>query len=106
MSYSWIMLLLAGFFEIFMALGLKLSYGFTKLWPSLGTAVAGVLSFYTLSQAIKVLPMGTAYAIWTGIGAAGTAIIGIFFFGESYQFLRILCLLLIVMGVLGLKIAN
>ena len=106
MSYSWGMLLLAGFFEIFMALGLKLCCGFTRFWPSLGTVAAGVLSFYTLSQAIKTLPIGTAYAIWTGIGAAGTAIIGIFFFGESYQFIRVLCLLLIIMGVLGLKMAN
>lgn len=106
MSYAWTMLLAAGFFEIFMALGLKFSDGFTKLWPTLWTIFAGSLSFYTLSQAIKTLPIGTAYAIWTGIGAAGTAVIGILFFGDSAQVIRMCCLLFIVVGVIGLKVAQ
>ena len=106
MSYAWGMLLAAGFFEIFMALGLKFSEGFSRLWPTLITVFAGTLSFYTLSQAIKTLPIGTAYAIWTGIGAAGTAVIGILFFGDSYQILRLLCLFFIIAGVIGLKMAQ
>ena len=103
MQYAWIMLLLAGFFEIFMALGLKFNEGFTNLWPSLATVFFGVLSFYSLSQVIQTLPIGTAYAVWTGIGAAGTAVIGIYFFGDSASILRIGCLGLIILGVSGLK---
>ena len=103
MYYAWTMLLLAGFFEIFMALGLKYNQGFTSLWPSLATIFFGTLSLYSLSQAIEVLPIGTAYAVWTGIGAAGTAIIGMYFFGDSCSISRIGCLFLIVGGVSGLK---
>lgn len=103
MHTAWIMLLLAGFFEVFMALGLKHTNGFTAFWPSMATIFFGVLSFYSLSQSIQVLPIGTAYAVWTGIGAAGTAIIGMAFFGEYCSVLRIVCLMLIIAGVSGLK---
>ncbi len=103
MNYAWIMVFFAGFFEIFMALGLKFNAGFTRFWPSLFTFFFGTLSFYSLSQSIQTLPMGTAYAVWTGIGAAGTAIIGMYLFGESCHILRILCILMIIAGVSGLK---
>lgn len=103
MGYAWSMLLAAGFFEVFMALGLKHSDGFTRLYPTIATVIFGAFSFYTLSQSIKTLPMGTAYAVWTGIGAAGTAIIGMYFFGEGINLIRIFCLSLIIIGVVGLK---
>ena len=103
MHYAWVMLLMAGFFEIFMALGLKFNGGFTVFWPSMATLFFGVLSFYSLSQSIQVLPIGTAYAVWTGIGAAGTAIIGMYLLGDSCSLLRIACIALIILGVSGLK---
>jgi len=105
MSYAWIMLLSAGFLEIFMALGLKYSDGFTRPGPTVATIIFSVGSFYLLSQSIKSLPIGTAYAVWTGIGAAGTAIIGMYFFGDGCHIFRVLCLSLIIFGVIGLKFA-
>ena len=102
-GYAWTMLLFAGFFEVFMALGLKYNQGFTAFWPSIATFFFGVLSFYSLSQAIQTLPIGTAYAVWTGIGAAGTASLGMALFGDSCSLLRIGCLVLIIAGVAGLK---
>lgn len=101
---AWIYLFIARLFEIGWAVGLKYTNGFTKLWPSAVTIVTMVLSFYFLSTAVKTIPIGTAYAIWTGIGAVGTAILGIILFGESKEFVRILCILLIVAGIVGLKI--
>ena len=80
---AWLFLIAAGFFEIGFALGLKYSEGFTRLWPTLGFMVSGGVSFYLLSVAMKTLPVGTAYAIWTGIGAAGTAVLGILLLKES-----------------------
>lgn len=102
---TWILLFVAGLFEIGFALGLKFSEGFSRLWPTLGMVLAGAVSFYLLSTAMKSLPAGTAYAIWTGIGAAGTAAIGILLLGESASPLRIASLALIVVGVIGLRLA-
>lgn len=101
---AWIYLFIAGLFEIGWAVGLKYTDGFTKLWPSIITIIGMILSFYFLSTAVKTIPIGTAYAIWTGIGAVGTAILGIILFGESKEFIRILFILLIVVGIVGLKI--
>jgi len=101
---AWIYLFIAGLFEIGWAVGLKYTDGFTKLWPSVITIVGMVLSFYFLSSAVKTIPIGTAYAIWTGIGAVGTAILGIVLFNESKEFIRIFFILLIVIGIVGLKI--
>jgi quaternary ammonium compound-resistance protein SugE len=101
---AWIYLFIAGLFEIGWAVGLKYTEGFTKLWPSVITIVTMILSFYFLSSAVKTIPIGTAYAIWTGIGAVGTAILGIFLFGESKEIIRLFFILLIVIGIVGLKI--
>jgi len=101
---AWIYLFIAGLFEIGWAIGLKYTEGFTKLWPSVITIATMVMSFYFLSTAVKSIPIGTAYAIWTGIGAVGTAILGIILFNESKEFMRIFFIFLIVIGIVGLKI--
>ena len=101
---AWIYLFIAGLFEIGWAIGLKYTDGFTKLWPSVITITTMILSFYFLSSAVKTIPIGTAYAIWTGIGAVGTAILGIILFGESKEIIRIMFIMLIVIGIVGLKI--
>lgn len=103
---GWIYLIIASFFEIFWAVGLKYSEGLTRIIPSIWTIITMLLSFVFLSQAVKSLPIGTSYAIWTGIGAAGTALYGILFFNESKEIVRILCLLLIISGVIGLKFTS
>src|SRR5690606_6153254 len=100
---AWWVLFLAGLLEIGWAIGLKYTYGFTKLWPSLWTLAAMGLSFAFLSYALKTLPVGTAYAVWTGIGVVGTAILGILLFGEALSILRLVCILLIVTGIAGLR---
>ena len=100
---SWTILFLAGIFEIFWAIGLKYSDGFTKLIPTIFTVVTMMLSFYLLSLALKSLPIGTAYAIWVGIGTIGTVIGGIILFGESINFIRLLSILFILLGIIGLK---
>ena len=100
---AWIYLIVAGLLEIVWAIGLKYTEGFTRLWPSVVTLGAMFFSFALLSQALKTIPVGTGYAVWTGIGAAGTAVIGMIFLGESREALRIICLALIVAGVFGLK---
>ena len=100
---AWLVLFIAGLFEIGWAIGLKYTEGFTRLWPSVGTLTAMVISFGLLSYALKFLPVGTAYAVWTGIGAVGTAVLGILLFGEAVTVARILCILLIVAGIAGLK---
>jgi quaternary ammonium compound-resistance protein SugE len=101
---SWLNLFIAGLFEIGWAVGLKYTNGFTKFWPSVITIIGMILSFYFLSSAVKSIPIGTAYAIWTGIGAVGTAILGIFLFNESKEFIRIFFIMLIVVGIIGLKL--
>ena len=88
------------------AVGLKYTGGFTKLWPSIFTLVAMVASFLLLSQSLKTLPIGTAYAVWTGIGAVGTAILGIILFAEPRDVPRLLCILLIVVGIAGLRLTS
>lgn len=99
----WIFLLIAGLLEIGWAIGLKYTVGFTRVGPSLATAATMVASFYFLSQAVKAIPIGTAYAVWTGIGAAGTALLGILLFSESIAPARLFFLGLILAGVVGLK---
>ncbi|MCY7374526.1 MAG: quaternary ammonium compound efflux SMR transporter SugE [Pyrinomonadaceae bacterium] len=103
---SWIYLIIAGILEIGWAIGLKYTEGWTKLYPSLITAALMIASFQLLSMALKVLPIGTAYAIWTGIGAVGTAILGMFLFDEPRDLTRVLCILLIVAGIAGLKLTS
>jgi quaternary ammonium compound-resistance protein SugE len=100
---AWFYLVIAGLLEIAWAIGLKYTEGFTKLTPSILTVIAMIGSFALLGQALRVLPIGTAYAIWTGIGAVGTAILGMVFFGEPRDVARIVCILLIVAGIVGLK---
>lgn len=103
MAIAWIYLIIAGLFEAVWAIGLKYAEGFTKLWPSVITIVAMAISFYFLALAIKTLPVGTAYAIWTGIGAFTTAILGVVLFGEPIHFSRIFFLLLLLVSIIGLK---
>jgi quaternary ammonium compound-resistance protein SugE len=103
---AWMSLVVAGLFEIAWAVGLKYTDGFTRLWPTAGTVAAMLLSLGFLEYALRTLPLGTAYAVWVGIGAAGTAILGVALFGESREPLRILCLVLIVAGVIGLKLVT
>ncbi|MEN1957611.1 quaternary ammonium compound efflux SMR transporter SugE [Luteimonas changyuni] len=103
---AWIYLLLAGLFEIGFAIGLKYTEGFTRLWPSVWTIVTAAISLWLLTQALKVIPVGTAYATWTGIGAVGVATIGILALGESASPARLACIGLIVAGVIGLKLVS
>jgi quaternary ammonium compound-resistance protein SugE len=103
---AWLSLLVAGLFEIVWAVGLKYTEGFSRLWPTVATVVALILSFIFLEYAVRTLPVGTAYAVWVGIGAVGTAVLGIVLFGESREPLRLACLVLIVAGVIGLKVAT
>ena len=100
---AWIQLIIAGLLEIFWAISLKYTDGFSKLWPSVLTICGMIASFYFLAQALKTIPVGTGYAIWTGIGAAGTAILGIILFSELASLPRLLCIGLIVAGIIGLK---
>jgi quaternary ammonium compound-resistance protein SugE len=102
-ALAWIVLVLAGLLEIVWSLSMKASDGFTRGWPTALTAVAICLSVWLLSVAVKVLPIGTAYAVWTGIGAAGAAVFGILLFNEPAGAARIVCIALIVAGVVGLK---
>jgi quaternary ammonium compound-resistance protein SugE len=106
MSIAWIFLLLAGFFEICFTVALKYSQGFTKFFPSLVTVFFIFLSFFCVSQSMKVISVGTAYAVWAGIGAAGTVLTGIIFFGDSYHIVRLLSIFLIIIGIIGLKLTN
>jgi quaternary ammonium compound-resistance protein SugE len=101
---AWTYLLLAGLFECGWAIGLKYTDGFSRLTPSVLTLVAMAISVYFLSLSLKTIPIGTAYAIWTGIGAIGVAVLGMFMFDESRELARVMCLLLIVAGIVGLRI--
>ena len=103
---NWIYLVIAGFLEIGWAVGLKYTEGWTRVLPSVLTGAMMIASFYFLSQALKTLPIGTAYAVWTGIGTIGAAILGMFVFDEPREFTRILCIFLIVGGIAGLKLTS
>ena len=101
---AWIYLVIAGIFEIVWAMGLKASDGFTRLWPSVITLVGMVISFYFLAQASRSLPIGTAYAIWTGIGAVGAVIFGMILYNEPRDLIRLLFVGLILAGIIGLRV--
>ena len=101
---DWLILFLAGILETTWAVGLKYAHGFTRFWPSLLTVAAMGGSFWLLSLSLKTLPLGTAYAVWTGIGALGAAVLGIVLFGEPATPPRLFCLALIVAGIVGLKL--
>ncbi len=103
---GWTYLCVAGVFEVVWVIGLKYTAGFSRPWPSLLTLLALAVSFGFLSQAVKTLPVGTAYAVWTGIGAVGAVIFGIILFGESRDVLRLACIGLIVAGIVGLRLAS
>ncbi|KAF3978262.1 MAG: multidrug efflux SMR transporter [Methylococcales symbiont of Iophon sp. n. MRB-2018] len=103
---GWVFLFTAGFSEIIFALSLKYNEGFTKLYPSIVTAISGGASLYLLMLSIKTLPLGTAYAIWTGMGAVGVAILAIFLFKESADWPRLISISLIVIGIMGLKLTH
>lgn len=103
---TWFFLLLAGLLEIIWAVGLKYTAGFTRLWPSLVTAVAFLCSIALLGLALRTLPLGTAYAIWTAIGAVGTVIIGMVLFNEPVSVARVACVAMIVTGIIGLKLTT
>jgi quaternary ammonium compound-resistance protein SugE len=103
---AWVYLIVAGFFEIGWATGLKYTEGFTRLWPSLWTAGSMALSVWLLAVALKTIPVGTGYAVWTGIGAAGTALAGMVLFGESREIIRVASIAVIMAGILGLKLST
>jgi len=103
---KWLILIVAGLFEMGWAVGLKYSQGFAKLIPSIFTIVGMIASFYFLSLALKSLPLGTAYAIWTGIGTVGTVILGIILFKEPIDIIRLICIGFIVVGIVGLKVVS
>jgi quaternary ammonium compound-resistance protein SugE len=103
---AWTLLIIAGMLEIGWAIGMKYTEGFTRLWPSVWTIAAMILSVYLLAVAVKTLPIGTSYAVWTGIGAAGTAILGIILLSEPATITRLACIGLIVAGIAGLKLAS
>ena len=100
----WFILFIAGLFEIAWAVGIKYTEGWTRLWPSVLTVIAMVASFYLLSIALKNIPMGTAYAVWTGIGTIGTVVYGIVYFKEPTDILRMVCIMLIISGIVGLRV--
>src|SRR5688572_33431479 len=106
MGLSWTYLVIAGLLEIIWAIGLKYTEGFTRLWPSVVTATAMIASVWFLAVALRTIPVGTGYAVWTGIGAVGTAILGIVLFSEPATAARLLCIGLIVAGIFGLKMVS
>jgi len=101
---AWVILIVAGLFEIGWAVGLKYTDGFTRFWPTIATAVSMVISLGLLGLALRHLPLGTAYAVWTGVGTTGTALLGIFLFGEPADVARLVCITMIVAGIVGLKL--
>ncbi len=103
---GWILLFSAGCAEIIFALSLKYNEGFTKLWPSVVTMISGGGSFYLLMLSIKTLPLGTAYAVWTGMGAVGVAVLGILLFKESAELVRLASIMMIIIGIVGLKLTH
>jgi quaternary ammonium compound-resistance protein SugE len=102
---AWLYLMVAGLFEVVFALTLKFSDGFTRLWPTLGVLIGGLLSLFFLAQAVRTLPIGTAYAVWTGIGAVGTAAVGILLLAEPRDALRLASIAFIVVGIAGLRLS-
>ena len=103
---SWLLLILAGLLEIGWAIGLKYTHGFTRLGPTVATVAAMVASMVLLGLAMRTLPVGTAYAVWTGIGTVGTVLLGMFLFGESAEPIRLLFIAMIVAGIAGLKLVT
>jgi quaternary ammonium compound-resistance protein SugE len=103
---AWVYLFVAGIFETAWAIGLKYSVGFTRVGPSIFTILTMAISLYLLALALRTLPVGTGYAVWTGIGTVGAAILGIVLFNESREIARIVCILLIVAGIIGLKLTS
>jgi quaternary ammonium compound-resistance protein SugE len=103
---AWVYLLIAGLFEIVWALGMKYTDGFTRLWPTVGTFLAMGVSLLMLEWAVREIPLGTAYAVWTGVGITGTAVLGIWLFGEPAGLLRLFFIGLILAGIVGLKIVS
>ncbi|WBY01316.1 quaternary ammonium compound efflux SMR transporter SugE [Ramlibacter tataouinensis] len=103
---AWLVLVVAGLFEVGWAIGLKYTEGFTRLWPTVGTVVAMTISVVLLGLAMRTLPVGTAYAVWTGIGAIGTVILGIVLFGDPATIARLVCVGLILAGIVGLKLTH
>jgi len=103
---AWLILLVAGICEVAWAVGLKYTEGFSRLWPSVATVTAMIVSVALLGWSLKTLPLGTAYAVWTGIGAVGTAILGMVLFNESREVMRLVCIGLIVAGIVGLKLVT
>ena len=103
---AWIYIVIAGLLEVAWAIGLKHSAGFSKFWPSVWTIIGMIASFVVLAQGVKTLPVGTGYAVWTGIGAVGTTVLGIALFHESRDPLRLACLALIIIGIVGLKLVS
>ena len=103
---NWIQLFIAGLFEVSWAIGLKLSEGFSHLYISIFTIAGMIASFYFLSLALKSIPLGTAYAVWTGIGTVGTVILGIILFKEPMSIMRIICIIMIISGITGLKLLS
>lgn len=103
---NWILLVIAGLFEVGFTTCLKMSEGFTKLMPSIGFVIFSATSFLILNKVIKTIPLGTAYAVWTGIGAVGTVLIGIFFFKESAEFIKLFFIFLLIASIIGLKMVS
>lgn len=103
---AWTILVIAGLFEVAWAIGLKYTEGFTRLWPTVGTVAAMVVSLWLLGLAMKSLPVGTAYAVWVGVGAAGTVLLGIVLLGEPANAGRLISVALIIAGIVGLKLAS
>ena len=103
---AWTLIVVAGFFEIVWATLLKFTDGFTRVWPSVGTVVAMGISMICLSFALRTIPMGTAYVVWTGIGAVGTVILGIVLFDEPKNAVRLVCIAIIILGIAGLKLSS
>jgi quaternary ammonium compound-resistance protein SugE len=105
-SLSWLILLIAGLFEVGWAIGLKYTEGFTRLWPTVGTVVCMTVSVLLLGLAMKTLPVGSAYAVWVGVGAVGTVILGIILLGEPASLARLVSVGFIIVGIVGLKLAS
>jgi quaternary ammonium compound-resistance protein SugE len=105
-AMAWFVLIIAGLFEIGWAVGLKFTEGFTRPWPTIGTVVSMIVSLGLLGLALRTLPLGTAYAVWTGVGTVGTAMLGMVLFQESADPIRLACIGLIVLGIVGLKLVT